>query len=78
MAEPIYRCPKCAGEMSRGFVAERGDSSARFPANWIEGDPVHVQRFGLTGDNVEVHGRRQFPVRSMRCGQCGFLELYAV
>lgn len=78
MAQKSYICPKCGGPMSRGFVSERGDNSSRFVARWTEGDPLQVQRFGITGENVQVDGRRQFSIRSLRCENCGFLELYAV
>ena len=33
---------------------------------------------GVKGSNIEIGGRRQFSVRSLRCERCGFLELYAV
>ncbi len=78
MAEQAYHCPKCGGTMTKGFLAERGESATRFIAQWTEGDPQPVQFLGLTGENVNTAGRRQFPVRSLRCGRCGFLELYAV
>lgn len=77
MTAESYKCPKCNGSMFRGFIAERSDN-ASFVANWIEGEPINRKMFGITGMNVEVHGRRQFGIRSLRCEQCGFLELYAV
>lgn len=78
MPDTNYYCPKCRGPMARGFVAERGGSSGRFVATWVEGEPVNREIFGLKGDNLEIHNRMQFAVRSLRCGKCGFLELYAV
>jgi hypothetical protein len=64
--------------MAFGMMTERGENAARFMAKWTEGDPQHAQVFGLVGENVDVRGRRQYSVRSLRCDQCGFLELYAV
>lgn len=70
-------CSKCGGKMRRGFLADRGDHNT-FVAHWIHGEPVNAEIFGIKGDNVDVRNRNAFPVCSIRCDQCGFLELYAV
>ena len=63
--------------MRRGFISERSESSTMI-ANWVDGEPVNAELFGIKGVNVSVHNRNKFPVRSLRCDQCGFLELYAI
>jgi predicted nucleic-acid-binding Zn-ribbon protein len=70
-------CPKCNGRMRLGFLAERGQQST-YVAQWIDGEPVNPELCGRKGVNVDVRNRNAFPVRSIRCDQCGFLELYAV
>ena len=63
--------------MRRGFIAERSEHYTMI-ANWVDGDPVNAELFGIKGSNVDVRNRNKFPVRSLRCDQCGFLELYAI
>lgn len=70
-------CSKCGGKMRLGFLAERGQHST-YVAKWIDGEPVNAELFGIQGVNVDVRNRNAFPIRSLRCDQCGFLELYAV
>ncbi|MFL6467378.1 MAG: hypothetical protein ACJ72Z_05420 [Pyrinomonadaceae bacterium] len=70
-------CSKCGGKMRRGFIAEKTDHHTMI-ASWVDGEPVNAEIFGLRGVNVDVRNRNQFPVRSLRCDQCGFLELYAI
>jgi ribosomal protein L37E len=77
MAQEEYKCIKCGFAASRGFVADYSDG-ANFVAKWIEGEPEQVSFLGVKGSNIEIGGRRQFSVRSLRCERCGFLELYAV
>jgi predicted nucleic-acid-binding Zn-ribbon protein len=77
MAQQVYACPKCGGDMRRGFLAERGEHST-FVAKWIDGEPVNAEIFGIRGQNVNIQNRNSFQVRSLRCDLCGFLELYAV
>lgn len=69
-------CAKCGGKMRRGFIAERSEHYTMI-ARWIDGEPVNAELFGIKGTNVDVRNRNQFPVRSLRCDHCGFLELYA-
>lgn len=77
MSEHAFKCPKCGGETTRGFVAER-DENNTFVAEWIEGEPRNASLFGIQGVNVDIRDRRRLPIRSLRCDRCGFLELYAV
>ena len=77
MAQEGYKCIKCGFEAARGFLADYSDG-ANFVAKWIEGEPQQASFLGISGSNVDINGRRQFNVRSLRCERCGFLELYAV
>jgi len=77
MTQAQHKCPKCEGSQRKGFIAERGEHSYFVPF-WVEGEPQKVEVFGITAENVQMKGRNKFPVRSMRCDQCGYLELYAV
>jgi hypothetical protein len=63
--------------MIRGFIADDTGGSD-VVAKWVEGEPVNAKFLGLTGLNVVIRGRMMFPLRSLRCEECGFLELYAV
>ncbi|KXK03429.1 MAG: hypothetical protein UZ17_ACD001001238 [Acidobacteria bacterium OLB17] len=77
MADDVYKCVKCAGEMVRGFIADYSERSY-FLAKWAEGEPVNPTFLGITGTNVEMLDRPTKDVRALRCSRCGFLELYAV
>jgi hypothetical protein len=64
-------CPKCGGEMATGHVLEcqLGQSRPLHPgvaSTWLEGPP-------------EASGQAPLgvPVRTFRCGGCGYLESYA-
>ena len=69
MSEPI--CSKCQGRMVEGFVPDTGYSGlAR--STWFEGKPEKSLFGGL-----KVKGKRSFPIVTLRCSACGFLESYA-
>lgn len=57
--------------MEGGFVAERNNSLS-LPLLWVAG----AVRWSLFG-GVKLRGRRQLYIATMRCTDCGFLELYA-
>ena len=77
MTQEAYKCIKCGFEANRGFLADYSEG-ANVIAYWVVGEPLQVNFLGIRGTNIEVGGRRQFNVRSLRCERCGFLELYAV
>jgi len=77
MTEPAFECPKCNGTMNLGYLSDYSEHSV-FIAKWIEGEPTPRTFLGITGTNVETHGRAMLDVRALRCEHCGFLELYAV
>ena len=69
-AEPI-RCPKCNGEMVRGFIFERQGAN-RLVSTWVEGAPEKSFWQG-----TKVPAEKCVPVGTFRCSACGFLESYA-
>ena len=77
MSGNAYSCAKCGSEMSRGLIAGRDDASW-MQSVWVEGDPVHASVFGITGNNLDVSGKMVHPLRALRCGRCGYVEIYAV
>ena len=77
MTQEGYKCIKCGHHATRGFLADYSDG-ANFLSKRVEGEPQQVSFLGNADTNIEVDGRRQFHVRSLRCERRGFLELYAV
>jgi hypothetical protein len=59
--------------MAPGYLLEYGDSNFRTAADWVSGTPVES---GFLG--ADLKGRLQYPVQAFRCGECGYLELYAL
>jgi predicted nucleic-acid-binding Zn-ribbon protein len=62
-------CPKCQGQMLRGFVADFGYDAA-VVSSWTPGDP---QKSFWTGLKVP----EKIPIGTFRCSSCGYLESYA-
>lgn len=46
------------------------------PGYWVEGEPEFNSFLGDVEVNVDT--KKKYTVRALRCGKCGFLELYAV
>ena len=65
-------CPKCGGTMQAGFIADFGHGGTVKPSDWVVGRPQRSFWFG-----TRVRDRQRFRVTAYRCGQCGYLELYA-
>ena len=63
-------CPKCTGEMVRGFCVDHSQAVRMLPA-WLEGIPKR-SFFGF----VKVT-YKQIPIAVFRCSECGYLESYA-
>ena len=61
-------CPKCQGNMARGFIAEAGGVTT--VTEWTEGLPENAT---LTGKPEES----RFYVATYRCSSCGYLDSYA-
>jgi hypothetical protein len=57
--------------MQEGFVLESGHGS-RSPTLWVAGSPEGGSLLGTKTADKEQH-----PIRALRCGGCGFLEMFA-
>ena len=61
-------CPKCQGNMARGFITEAGGVTT--VTEWIEG----------LRENATLAGKPEesrFYVGTYRCSSCGYLDSYA-
>jgi ribosomal protein S27AE len=67
----MAQCPKCGGSMQEGIVIENDHGGMRSVTLWQAGAPEKNFFGGVKKKDP------QFPIRSMRCGRCGFLEHYA-
>ncbi len=65
------KCPKCAGDMSNGFIVD-STYGANKVSTWHEGEPE--RSFFL---NTKTHKSKMLKVKTFRCVECGFLESYA-
>jgi len=57
--------------MAEGFVPD-SIGGALLGSAWVEGKPEK----NLLG-SLKVKGKRTFPIVTLRCDACGFLESYA-
>jgi hypothetical protein len=64
------RCPKCSGQMERGFIIDN-TQGGRLVSQWAPGAPVRSFWTGTKAPDTLV------PIGAFRCGSCGFLESYA-
>ena len=82
------RCPKCGNQMESGFLIDIvfPGSAALEPQGenmrWAQGRRSEVPRPGflsrlMSGIGFRLSAVRKRPVTSLRCVQCGYLELYA-
>jgi len=70
-AKPLV-CPKCQGEMVRGFFVAEYAHVPVMVSTWVEGPP---ERSFWTG--VKVPKEKCLPTATFRCATCGYLESYA-
>jgi len=63
--------------MVRGFAADKSEHYY-MTLTWVDGEPDHPSLLGIKGDNVKINNTERSVVRGLRCGKCGYLELYAV
>ena len=68
----MAHCPKCNGSMTEGFIVDHGDYGAAHVGTFQGGQP----RKGFFG-YLKLDKTEQFPITTLRCGRCGFLESYA-
>jgi predicted nucleic-acid-binding Zn-ribbon protein len=71
MEKMMAQCPKCGGSMEEGFLIENDHGGSRSVSQWQAGAPEKSFWLGIKKRDP------QYPIRSMRCGRCGFLENYA-
>lgn len=72
MQPSVPACPRCQGQMQRGFVPDKGHGDGLKVPEWLEGQPEPSFWRGL-----KTKGRERFAVQTFRCTRCGFLESYA-
>jgi hypothetical protein len=72
MTERKLECPRCRGNMERGFVLDRGHYSYPDLQKWVDGPPEKSFWHG-----VKLSGKEAYVVHSWRCEKCGYLESYA-
>jgi len=65
------QCPKCAGTMTDGYIADQGYGTHTVP-KWREGEPVKSMWVGL-----KLGGTTPLEITTWRCRRCGYLESYA-
>ena len=69
MAHNPQSCPKCNGEMVRGFVLDVGLGAKSF-SQWTRGTPPK-------GVIWKAEPEDMLPIGTFRCSSCGYLESYA-
>lgn len=67
----ITRCPKCNGQMERGFNLDVSHGQV-LAAKWADG-VANLRWWG----SVDLKNRRKYAIVSDRCVKCGFMEQYA-
>jgi len=70
MTQAAMSCPKCQGEMVRGYVLDLTPVGVRV-SEWNAGPP---KKAGWTSIKDSTS---QIPMSTFRCQSCGFLESYA-
>lgn len=72
------QCPKCDGEMIAGFLLEKNMPLIEVdlkPTEWVAIDREYFDQHGFF-QTKHITDRRR--VETHRCGECGFLESFAV
>lgn len=72
MKEESHPCPKCGGEMVKGWLPDAAGRGV-LRSVWTAGDP---QR-GFFGSIVYPKRNATLPISAFRCCDCGFIEHYA-
>jgi hypothetical protein len=73
MTQAAMSCPKCQGEMVRGYVLDFSPIGNRV-SKWNAGPP---KKAGLAGSAGIMDSTSEIPISTFRCQSCGFLESYA-
>lgn len=61
-------CPKCKKEMEEGILIASGSRGGVGPVKW--GTNIKVGLLGAQSENPK-------PIKSFRCNNCGYTEIYA-
>ena len=72
MTKSGHPCARCRGTMEEGYVLDLGNSNRRHRETWVEGAPEPSFWMGL-----KTERRKNLPVTTWRCRDCGLLESYA-
>ncbi|PCJ56943.1 MAG: hypothetical protein COA79_17550 [Planctomycetota bacterium] len=71
-------CPKCEGQMQKGFLVDRTHKNPVaehcIQQEWVEGDPD--QKSSVMG-GLKISTKTCLKTISYRCVKCGYLESYA-
>ena len=77
MTTTMMLCPKCDGEMERGFTLDMSHG-ARFASQWVKGEPKLAWGY-FFGPLVVRRPKAsdRIHIGTFRCQSCGYLESYA-
>lgn len=65
-------CLRCKGKMESGFVGDAGHYNSVQRPVWYSGR----YEWSFWG-GLKLGGRKRFPIQTLRCKDCGYLESYA-
>lgn len=70
----LQPCPKCGGEMRKGFYYIRNNENAIVHnyTVWVEGEKDKITDY--IGTNASAP---QYPITPFKCSGCGYIEQYA-
>jgi len=71
MSDKVLNCPKCQGEMMRGFILDF-TYGGMLIEKWHEGAPQ-----GSFWRGTKAPDDEGIPAAAFRCNTCGYLEFYA-
>lgn len=72
MHKRVIICSKCEGAMDIGIIADN-TYGGQLQSRWLEGEAKESFWTGLKTD-----GTAEFKIVTYRCGNCGYLESYAL
>ncbi len=74
----MQRCPRCDGELEKGFILDRDGSSHTRQPRWARGVPDDAPASQLWGRTTAQNiPTETLPVVTWRCKNCGRLEAFA-
>ena len=72
MTQNPSNCPKCQGQLEKGYVADLAHGAIMQSA-WTAGEPVPRRFF----QGIKWDQDANTPIVTYRCRDCGYLESYA-